>query len=67
MSIAQGGIIGQKFMDGSNLLGQCVYTKYATKGDKIVTVVAAYQPCKASKLTGTKTYHQQIAMLKQQQ
>eukprot|EP00957_Ditylum_brightwellii_P204024 15337256-Ditylum_brightwellii.AAC.1 len=66
MSIAQGDIIGQKIMDRSIPLGQWVYTKYATKGDKIVTVVAMYQPCKASKLTGTITHHQQIDMLKQQ-
>eukprot|EP00957_Ditylum_brightwellii_P101426 7729444-Ditylum_brightwellii.AAC.1 len=66
MSIAQGDVLGQKIMDGSDLLRQWVYMKYATKGDKIVTVVAAYQPCKAHKLTETMTYHQQIAMLKQQ-
>eukprot|EP00957_Ditylum_brightwellii_P077472 5886871-Ditylum_brightwellii.AAC.1 len=66
MSLAQGNIIGWKIMDGSDPLGQWVYTKYATKGEKIVTVVAAYQPCKSSKLTGTTTYHQQIALLKQQ-
>eukprot|EP00957_Ditylum_brightwellii_P183877 14005815-Ditylum_brightwellii.AAC.1 len=52
-------------MDGSDPLGQWVCMKYATKGDK--KVVAAYQPCNSSKLTGTTTYHQQIAMLKQQQ
>eukprot|EP00957_Ditylum_brightwellii_P012881 973182-Ditylum_brightwellii.AAC.1 len=66
MSTTQRDIIGQKSMDGSDPPGQWVYTKYTTKEDKIVTIVAAYQPCKASKLTGTTTYYQQIAMLKQQ-
>eukprot|EP00957_Ditylum_brightwellii_P142641 10868157-Ditylum_brightwellii.AAC.1 len=67
MNIAQGDIISRKILDRSDPLGQGVYTKYATKGNKIATVVAAYQPCKASKVTGTTTYHQQIAMLNQQQ
>eukprot|EP00957_Ditylum_brightwellii_P053878 4081570-Ditylum_brightwellii.AAC.1 len=31
MSIAQGDIIGRKILDGSDPLGQWVYTKYATK------------------------------------
>eukprot|EP00957_Ditylum_brightwellii_P207564 15353533-Ditylum_brightwellii.AAC.2 len=53
-------------MARSDPLGQWVCRKYATKGDKIVTVIVAYQPYKASKLTGTTTYHQQIDRLKQQ-
>ena len=49
MSLAQGDIIGQKISDGSDPLGCWVYTKYTSKGNRIATVVAAYQPCKPSK------------------
>eukprot|EP00957_Ditylum_brightwellii_P064981 4929347-Ditylum_brightwellii.AAC.1 len=64
MSLAQGDIIGRKISDGSDPLGCWVYTKYAAKGNRIVTFIAVYWPCKPSKQTGTTTYHQQLAMLK---
>eukprot|EP00957_Ditylum_brightwellii_P163660 12460541-Ditylum_brightwellii.AAC.1 len=47
-------------------MGCWVYSKFAASDNGVITVVTAYQPCKPSKMTGTTTYHQQVAMLQQQ-
>eukprot|EP00957_Ditylum_brightwellii_P045382 3440105-Ditylum_brightwellii.AAC.1 len=53
-------------MEGRDYMGRCMYTKYAAKDKRIVTVVTAYQACTSSIKTGTTTYHQQVVILKQQ-
>eukprot|EP00957_Ditylum_brightwellii_P092567 7049328-Ditylum_brightwellii.AAC.1 len=66
MSTSQGDMVGRKIMEGRDSMGRWVYTIYAAKNDRIVTVVTAYQVFKSSNKTGTMMYHQQVVMLKQQ-
>eukprot|EP00957_Ditylum_brightwellii_P047176 3582390-Ditylum_brightwellii.AAC.1 len=53
MSISQGDMVGRRIIEGRDFMGRWVYTKYAAKIDRIVTVVTAYQVCKSSNKTGT--------------
>eukprot|EP00957_Ditylum_brightwellii_P010654 806585-Ditylum_brightwellii.AAC.1 len=53
-------------MEGRDLMGRWVYTKYAAKDGKIFTILTMYQTCKSSSKTGSTAYHQQVVMLKQQ-
>eukprot|EP00957_Ditylum_brightwellii_P182606 13909439-Ditylum_brightwellii.AAC.1 len=42
-----------------------VLTKFAARNSKFITIINAYQPCKVIKKQGVTTYHQQVALLKQ--
>eukprot|EP00957_Ditylum_brightwellii_P164601 12532637-Ditylum_brightwellii.AAC.1 len=66
LSICQGDFLTQKITEGKDYMGCWVYSKFVASNNGVITVVTAYQPYKPSKITGTTTYHQQVAMLKQQ-
>eukprot|EP00957_Ditylum_brightwellii_P108032 8241956-Ditylum_brightwellii.AAC.1 len=51
MSLTRGDIIGRKVMKGRDSMERWVYTKYAAKDERIVTVVTTYQTCKSSSKT----------------
>eukprot|EP00957_Ditylum_brightwellii_P183544 13980995-Ditylum_brightwellii.AAC.1 len=54
MTISQGDMMGRRIMEGRDTMGRWVYTKYASKNDRIVTVVTAYQACKSSSKQGLR-------------
>eukprot|EP00957_Ditylum_brightwellii_P192739 14675794-Ditylum_brightwellii.AAC.1 len=65
MSIIQGNLTARVVEQESDRYGRCVLTKFATRNGKFITVIIAYQPCKVTQKQGVTTYHQQVALLKQ--
>eukprot|EP00957_Ditylum_brightwellii_P073261 5568782-Ditylum_brightwellii.AAC.1 len=65
MSLMQGNMVGCTIECGSDEYGRWVYSKLATKDERVITVITAYQPCKVSKKHGNTTYHQGVVQLQQ--
>eukprot|EP00957_Ditylum_brightwellii_P083730 6363987-Ditylum_brightwellii.AAC.1 len=65
MSSIQGDMVGGVIKSGSDEYGRWVYSKLAAKDKRVILVITAYQPCKASKKHGNTTYHQQLVQLQQ--
>eukprot|EP00957_Ditylum_brightwellii_P190944 14539289-Ditylum_brightwellii.AAC.1 len=57
MCLAQGNIHSRKVDQGCNHYGRWSYMKFSAAGNKIITIITAYQPLKITMGTGTTTYH----------
>eukprot|EP00957_Ditylum_brightwellii_P198809 15153854-Ditylum_brightwellii.AAC.1 len=62
LCLAQGDINSRKIDQGCDKYGQWCYMRFLAIGNKIITIMTTYQPCRTTKSTGTTTYHQQLSL-----